>query len=163
MDILVLILLLIGVPAAWVFYKKRRRPTSLPVDPMVRLRGPGTYDIAIMGVSRYRSSLEKICGGRSREQGDKQVEAVLVLEDTNPHDNNAVRVDVQGNTVGYLSSDLAREYRQRLKEGGYLRIRGVCDAKITGMLDHGGGDRVRFSVRLDLPPGKRRSSNGARR
>jgi len=95
--------------------------------------------------------LARICGGRDEESARKQVKAVLVLEDENPHDSKAVRVDIDGETVGYLPRREARQYRLRLKEAGYPELRGRCDAIIVGGWDRGGGDRGHFGVKLDLP------------
>lgn len=39
------------------------------------------------------------------------VEAQLVLDDDNPYDPKAVRIDIRGETVGHLSRELARDYR----------------------------------------------------
>jgi hypothetical protein len=151
LEILVLALLFAGALLAWFLSKKRQRQAPLPADPTIRFQGSGRYEFAVIGVSRYRPALEKIYGNDDLEHDGKQVEAVLVLENTNPHDNKAVRVDVQGRTIGYLPGDLAREYRRRLDEGGYLKVRGICKAKISSRLYRsiGGAD---FTVRLDLPP-----------
>jgi hypothetical protein len=89
----------------------------------------------------------------------KQVDAVLVLEENNSHDKSAVRVDIQGQTVDYLSGDLAREYRRRLSEGAYLKVRGICKAKITSRMYRSLG--ADFNVRLDLQA-KRASAATAR-
>lgn len=155
-------LLCAGALLAWFLYTKRQRQAPLPADQSIRLQGSGGYEFAVLGVSRYRSALEKIYGNDDLEPDGKQVEAVLVLEDTKPHDNKAVRVDVQGQTIGYLPGDLAREYRRRLDASGYLgKVRGICKAKISSRLSHsiGGAD---FAVRLDLPP-KHASSKEALR
>ena len=42
--------------------------------------------------------------------------AVLVLDDDNPYDNKAVRVEIDGYLVGHLSRENARQYRKKLKE-----------------------------------------------
>jgi hypothetical protein len=49
-------------------------------------------------------------GGKSEDGHDHQCTAHLILEDDNPHDNQAVRVDISGYTVGYLSRKNARAY-----------------------------------------------------
>jgi hypothetical protein len=135
-----------GAPLAWSIYNGRARKSPLPADPIIRLHGRGTYEFAIVGSSRYRSALEKIHGDGLPDHVGKEVEAVLVLEKT----NHAVRVEVQGHTVGHLPTDLAGEYRRRLMEVGHLNVRGACRARITGR--HGAVDYVDFAVRLDLPP-----------
>ena len=152
MDIFVAVMFA-GVPLAWMLYKFASVPRAAVLDkgarqaePVIRLHGRGTYEFAIVGTSRYRSALERIHGDGSPDHAGKEVQAVLVLEKT----NQAVRVEVQGHTVGHLPPDLAGEYRRRLADGGYLNARSTCSARITGR--HGAVDYVDFAVRLDLPP-----------
>jgi len=148
MEIVALILILGAL--AWLFYKKRPRQTASDTGPKIRLHGAGTYDFGIVGASRYRATLETIYGKDYLDRDSKQVEATLVLDDTNAQDNKAVRVDIQGRAVGHLPRELAREYRQRLVEGGYPNAQGVCKAKIISRVAQVGN--ADFTVRLDLPP-----------
>jgi len=121
---------------------------------IAKLPGPGTYSIDVVGESNYQSWLESICGGRTDESQEKLVEAVLVHEDDNPYDDKAIRIDIMGRTVGYLSRENARQYRKRLEEAGYKGINATCSAMIVGGWDQGNGDRGHFGVKLDLPKGK---------
>src|SRR5947207_8334420 len=82
---------------------------SAPRAERIDLEGSGAFTLAIVGESHYQQALEQICGPRSDEGEDRRVEAGLVLEDGNPYDALAVRVDIQGLTVGYLSREHARE------------------------------------------------------
>lgn len=118
---------------------------------IAKLPGPITFSIDIVGELKYQSALESICGWRTDESQEKIVEAVLVYEDDNPYDNMAIRVDIQGQTVGYLSRENARQYRKRLEEAGYHGITATCVAKIVGGWDRGSGDKGYFGVKLDLP------------
>jgi len=136
---------------AYVLYRLFRSSNTSSPKEVGRLKGPGEYDAPIVGESHYQRVLEEICVGRSEEGVEKYVDATLVLEDSNPHDNMAVRIDIEGKTVGYLSRDDARSYRQRLKEDGHPSLTGVCSAVIRGGWDRGGGDVGHFGVFLDLP------------
>lgn len=118
---------------------------------LANLSGPGTYSLDIVGELNYQSALEKICGGRTYEGQELIIEAVLVPEDDNPYDKNAVRVDISGKTVGYLSRENARQYRKNLKQAGYAGITAKCSAVIVGGWDRGSGDEGHFGVKLDLP------------
>jgi hypothetical protein len=120
-------------------------------ETIANLPGPGTYSLDIVGESKYQSTLEKICGGRTEEGHEKIVQATLIHEDDNPYDNKAIRVDIDGMTVGYLSRENAREYRTRLKEAGHPGITATCSAIIVGGWDRGARDRGHFGVKLDLP------------
>jgi hypothetical protein len=81
----------------------------------------------------------------------KIVEATLVHDDNNPYDNKAIRVDIAGMTVGYLSREDARQYRKLLEEAGYAGIPAICPAMIVGGWNRGGDNIGHFGVRLDLP------------
>lgn len=114
------------------------------------LGGPGTYSLNVVGESNYQAGLEWICGGRSARGADKAAEATLTLEDDNPADAQAVRVDIRGRTVGYLDRQKARAFRKHLSICGLRGETFYCEAKIVGGWDNGGGDVGHFGVRLDL-------------
>ena len=113
--------------------------------------GPGTYSIEVVGESYYQKNLERICGGRTEEGHRLEVDAFLVLEDDNPHDRKAVRIDVLGGTVGYLDRRTARSFRKQLAKIGFAGGVAKCSGIIVGGWDRGGGDRGYFGVKLDLP------------
>ncbi len=116
-----------------------------------RIKGPQTYSFDIVGESHYQQALESICGGRTDESREKRVTATLTYEDDNPHDNNAIRVDIDGEIVGYLNRELARNYRKMMKEAGHPGLKSKCGAMIVGGWDRGDGDTGYFGVKLDLP------------
>ena len=122
--------------------------------PIADLPGPGTYSVEIVGESHYQEAIEAICGRRTEESADLIVQAVLVHEDENPYDSQAIRVDIQGHTVGYLSRENARKYRRELSQAGHPGIAASCTARIVGGWDCGPDDRGYFGVRLDLPAEK---------
>jgi hypothetical protein len=153
MDIFVVALLLGAGSVAWLFYKKSSRVAPISNQPPLRLQGNGTYEFAVLGVSHYRPALEKLCDVDQRDP--KTVEAVLVPEDTNARDKNAVRVEIQGRTVGYLPPDLSEAYRKRLAESGYPGARSICKAQLIVRMHSSMGGHADYSVRLDLP--RRRS------
>jgi hypothetical protein len=79
-----------------------------------------------------------------------QIYCIVILLGS-PHEN-AVRVEVQEQTVGYLPPDVARAYRRLLEENAYLNARGICKARITSRMYRSiGADYV---IRLDLPEKK---------
>ena len=115
------------------------------------LPGPGEYNLKAVGTSKYQSALDEICGGKTDEGQERKVRAVLFHEDDNPHDKNAVRVDIEGRTVGHLSRSDARNYRKQLSALGHPSITAACSAMIVGGWDRGHGDAGDYGVRLDLP------------
>jgi hypothetical protein len=152
MTIALLSVLAAGLLLGWLHFRKRQPATALPTEAAIRLHGNGRYDFGLVGVSRYLLNLEKIYGTDHADDEGKVVDAVLILDNNNAKDKNAVRVEVQGQTVGYLPPDLAKAYRRRLQEGAYLNARGICKARITSRMYRSiGADYV---IRLDLPEKK---------
>jgi hypothetical protein len=113
--------------------------------------GPGTYDVDVVGESHYQEALESICGGRTEDSQRLEVEAFLVPESDNPDDSEAVRVEIQDQTVGYLDRETARSFRERMAEIGLTPAAAKCSVIIVGGWDRGDGDRGHFGVKLDLP------------
>lgn len=112
--------------------------------------GPGLFAIEVSGESRRQKALEEICGGKRYDSACHEVRARLVLEDDNPVDPNAVRVDVNGAMVGYLDAELAPIYRRALSRAGYHEQAATCDAQIRGGWDRGPEDRGMFGIFLDI-------------
>lgn len=71
------------------------------------------YETEIVGESNYQTNIESFCAGGS----NVDLSADLILENDNPHDPKAVRVDIGRKTVGYLSRQDARTYRKMLASG----------------------------------------------
>ncbi len=143
----ILVILIIGAVAYFYFRAQSGSVSAVSGN----LPGPGTYEFDIVGESKYQEALESICGGRTEDGAELQTDAVLFLEDTNPHDNMAVRVDIEGQTVGYLSRKDARSYRNQLQQLGHANITCSCNAMIVGGWERSRSDRGHFGVKLDLP------------
>lgn len=114
---------------------------------MLHISGPGAYDLAIVGESNYQRALIRIAGRRSTKE-NRRVEcaAVLHLETDNPHDRNAVRVTMRGETVGYVPRAEAADLRAVLARYNILDGQQVeVDAVIVG-----GRQRNNYGVWLDL-------------
>lgn len=107
-----------------------------------------SFDLPVVGESHYQEALEAICGKRSDDGEDRIVDASLILEDSNPHDAQAVRVDIQGKTVGYLSREDARRFREHLAQTGEGRGPVTCKARIQGGWDRGPDNQGRYGVSL---------------
>ncbi len=118
----------------------------------IDLHGPGTFAVDVVGVSRRQSVLAAIVDRQSRRGRTVTLDAVLILEDSNPRDANAVRIEIEGELIGYLSRDNARRYRADLAAAGQPRVTVCCKARIVGGFETESGERAHFGVRLDLPP-----------
>jgi hypothetical protein len=115
------------------------------------LPGPAEFAVEIVGESRYQTVLEAAAGGRNPDGCEKVVDAVLILEDSNRYDPQAVKVMIDGEVCGYLSRKNARAYRKQLRKAGHPKSTAKCKAMIVGGWDRGREDRGQFGVRLDLP------------
>jgi len=110
----------------------------------VAIEGPGAFAVNVVGVSQYQRVLEA-----AAEAG--VVDAVLVREDDNPHDNQAIAVFIDGQRAGYLSRADARRFRADLAAAGDSTLRVRCKAKIVGGFETKSGERAHFGLKLDLP------------
>lgn len=103
----------------------------------------------IVGESHYQANLEKIAGPKTESGIEFACEVLLVCENSNKFDKNAVRVEVGGKTVGYLARDDAEIFREMLEEEGLKGAKVTARAKITGgwRRDDGEGH---YGISLDL-------------
>jgi len=120
------------------------------VEPATPEHTEDTFDLPVVGESHYQEALESICGKRNDDGEDRIVDASLILEDSNPHDSHAVRVDIQGKTVGYLSQEDARRFRESVAQTGGTGGIVTCKARIRGGWDRGPDDRGHYGVSLNL-------------
>ncbi len=110
----------------------------------VAIEGPGAFAVNVVGVSQYQRVLEAAV-----EEG--VVDAVLVREDDNQYDDQAVAVHVNGQRAGYLSRADARHFRADLAAAGDATLSVRCKAKIVGGFETKSGERAHFGLKLDLP------------
>lgn len=111
----------------------------------IEVAGPGDFAVDVVGVSQYQDVL-----AAAAEAGAVH-RAMLILEDANPHDDQAVAVYIAGARAGYLSRANARAYRADLAAAGTPRATVRCKAKIVGGFETKGGGRAHFGLKLDLP------------
>lgn len=83
------------------------------------------------GESHYQDALHAIAGTC---EGEVRFEttAALVPEPGNPHDPNAVRVEVDGRLVGYLPRAAAVAYGPVVRAPAERGRTAVCDAMVAG-------------------------------
>jgi len=72
----------------------------------------------VAGESHYQEALRALTDTDGATEVRLEVEAVLVPEPTNPHDPNAVMVQVGGLLVGYLPRQSAVSLRTDDRRGG---------------------------------------------
>ncbi len=91
-----------------------------------RLHGRELINVA--GESHYQDALRAITKGEARLETD----AALISEPDNPHDPNAIRVEIEGEKVGYLPRDLAPAYGSLVREPAERGRTAVCEAMVSG-------------------------------
>lgn len=125
----------LAVTAVFCMYKYQSREQRLPRY--------GAYNVELFQSSTKQKVLLDLGGGKKYDGVYVKTSAQLVVEGTHPSQVFAVRVDISGKTVGYLSTANAKQFHKLLKNGG------TCPALIVGgwQRDREQGD---FVVKLDL-------------
>ena len=132
--------------------QKQLNPQPKTEQDEVFLRGTGNFDLEVTGESFYQDNLEAICGERNERGENKEVVARIVLEDDNKFDKgNAVRIDIEGKPIGYLSKKVARVYRETMKAHGAINAIVTCNALIKGGWKRKNGNIGNYGVWLDIP------------
>ncbi|MGH9324322.1 MAG: HIRAN domain-containing protein [Vicinamibacteria bacterium] len=134
----------------WEWVRRGKDEPDAPafIGASVKLEELRRFVFEIVGESKYQENLWRIAQTAHPEYGARVVEpAYLVLEDENPYDNNAVRVDMMSLTVGYLSREKAVWYRRLLAAG---RVPTACHGRISGGFPRDDGGTASLGVVLDL-------------
>jgi hypothetical protein len=113
--------------------------------------GAGDFDFQVVGESHYQKALARLAGDHGEKWARAEHVATLVLDDGNASDASAVRVEIAGETVGYLSKLDARSYRRRLGQKGLSGVHATCDAVVMGGATKA-GERLNYGVLLDMKP-----------
>jgi hypothetical protein len=109
--------------------------------------GDGDFEMNVVGESHHQDEIEKLAGGRTKTSAHVECVATLIPEPDNPHDPNAVLVEVNGAIVGYLSRDIAPLFNAALARTGCGSA--TCAAVIVGGWSRGKSDRGSFGVKLN--------------
>ena len=117
------------------------RPSTKPKMPdrvlHTKLDGPGLFLFEVAGQNHYQP-------------------AILRSEPTNPHDRNAIAVEISGLKVGYLDRHTAAKLTNQSKRLGFDRIEATCKAKLAAYRSHG-DQAAKVNVMLDKKPGTDRA------
>jgi hypothetical protein len=112
----------------------------------------GDFAFEIVGESNYQKALKRLAGTHGDQSPDKEFTALIFPESNNPHDKSAVRVDIDGTTVGYLSRADARSFRRRLAAQKIKDQPTCCGALVVGGFRMPNGLQASYGVRLDIKP-----------
>jgi hypothetical protein len=127
---------------------KRNYPRVSSSNGHIDIVGEQSYQDNIRHVILYDIMVEK----DDMEYHDDKLEACLVLEDENQYNpGNAVRVDIEGKTVGYLDRRNAEEYRRHLDKLNASESLYFCDAFAAGKRESS-RQKMKFGVWLSMVP-----------
>jgi hypothetical protein len=98
-----------------------------------KLDGPGLFLFEVAGQNHYQP-------------------AILRSEPSNPHDCNAIAVEISGLKVGYLDRHTATKLTNQSKRLGFDRIEATCKAKLAAYRSHG-DQAAKVNVMPDKKPG----------
>ncbi len=101
--------------------------------------------VNVVGESAYQDNLNSICGGKTKDGHNFETVATLIPEPHNKYDKNAVNVQINGLTVGYLSKHDALRYKKK-----YGNERKTCNANICGGWDRGKKSQGHYGVKLNI-------------
>jgi hypothetical protein len=108
------------------------RPAWMRGDTLDAALLEGDEDLEVVGESHRQANLWRVVGGQHRPEVHVRMDvyAMLLAEDGNPYDPNAVSVWISGLMVGYLPRDQARTLRPGLlaaqeREGKPIALEGV--------------------------------------
>ena len=74
-----------------------------------------TDEYSIVGTSKYQRELTRLFGPKGAHGAQEQCGAILVPEPKNPHDKNAIRCEIGGVHVGYLSREDAKAFARHFR------------------------------------------------
>ena len=114
--------------------------------------------VNVVGESNYQPAIRKACGWEPGTDTSFECFAELVPEPTNRYDPNAVRVDIDGACVGYLSRADAIELGPAISEALAEHSSGLVRAVIAG---RAAGETDNLGVFLHLRLGREIVSDDA--
>ena len=106
----------------------------------------------IVGESNYQPTLKALRGDPDDPAMDGIGTALIVPENDNSYDNQAVKVMVQNLTIGYFAKEDARSFRKRLAAMKLGTSVTSCGVQITGGHTLRNGETAHFGARLDIKP-----------
>ncbi|WP_407279193.1 HIRAN domain-containing protein [Aromatoleum evansii] len=145
-------------------YKEGRAGTDLAPDPNAHQTTPkgagsafhwpfrGEFDFEIVGESHHQAVLGRLAGAHGTESANAEHVALIVPENQNPHDTQAVAVLISDELVGHMSRQDARSFRRRLAQKNLSNRITSCDAIVVGGWAGPSGSKAQYGVRLDLKP-----------
>ena len=132
------------------FQTSSQSASTYPLDNSLLYSWPplGDFDFEIVGESNYQMNILKIV---THSPNQSEWEAVITPEDSNPYDDKAVKVEIDGLLVGYMDRETARSYRRRLKN----KLQTMQPTRTLAIITGGhmrNGKQLNYGICLDLKP-----------
>lgn len=122
------------------FDKGPRSIAGTPASPSLRAEVVHEERIDVVGESNYQPAIRRACGWTPGTDTRFECFAEVVPEPTNRYDPNAIRVDIDGACVGYLSRADALQFgpaiREALASHGTQLVRAVIAGRADGETDN---------------------------
>ena len=139
-----------GLSAQLVDSKSKKRPAPprnkwlMPAEgTFILLESSGNFSVGLAGESHY---FEAISMAANRQSGEHAATAEIIGEPDNKFDSNAVRVEINGRTVGYIPREEAPAFRPLLDYGKSVDKRIFASCRVWVSDD----DESYGSVSLDI-------------
>jgi len=122
-----------------------------------KLDGPDLFLFEVAAQNHYQPAILQLLQSRFQESealestaqsSEHCVTAILRSEPTNPHDGNAIAVEISGLKVGHLDRHTAAKLKNQSKRLGFDRSEATCKAKLAGYRSHG-DQAAKVNVMLD--------------
>jgi len=113
-----------------------------------RIPGSGLFAAEVIGEGRHAADIAHILESATDNGDERLLDATLVIEDDDPHQSNAVAVQIEGKLVGYLPRATAQACRALFSSVAGSAKTVTCAARIRRL--RGDGEPT-FQVQLDLP------------
>lgn len=125
------------------------RPVGLASAPLAFWQDSDTdCEYGVVGESHYMPWLKQIQAIAEPGDSELRVMAVLVRDQANEFDPNAVAVTMAGRRVGYLPAADSTKIAGLFAQLGEIGVQGIVVEASVGW----GADRNRIGVRLDISP-----------
>lgn len=106
--------------------------------------------LEVVGESNYQNNIKKLIIKHDNTGINQECIATLIPESDNKYDKNAVRIDVDGLTVGYLSRNDAILFRELLKTNNLENQVTTCNATINGGFAMNNNKKASYGIFLKI-------------
>lgn len=157
-------LIVLAIAAFKASSTKTRRTTATAASAPRDYSHLDDHPIQVVGESNYQAELIAICGPYTAEGHRTRTSATLIREPDNQHDPNAIRVEIQGRTVGYIDRAQASQWAPRMDVLSADARMALVPAIIMGGWHRSASDHGAYGVRIARPdlPRKPRAKKAAK-